>query len=64
MNFPFPQIGAVDVWWGVLEAYALFRNECFDVVRFLVVHLVKYRFEAPCHEIGINQLVSPQELLL
>ena len=62
-NFPFRQIGAVDVRWGVLEACVLFANEGFDVVRCLVVHLVKLRFEALCCEVGINQPVHPQDLL-
>ncbi len=64
MNFMFRQIGVVDVGWGVLWACVLIANECFDVVRLLVVHLVKLRLQAPCCEIGIDQPVSLQELLL
>ncbi len=63
-NFLFRQIGAVYVGWGVLEVCILFANEGFDVVRHLVIYLVKLRFEAPCCEVGINQLVHLQELLL
>ncbi len=63
-NFTFHRIGAVDVGWGALEACVLFANEGFDAMRRLVIHLVKLRFEAPCCEVDINQLVHPQELLL
>ncbi len=63
-NFPFRRIGAVDVRWGVLEACVLFENEGFYVMGHLVIHLVTLWVEAPCCEVGINQLVCPQELLL
>ncbi len=63
-NFPLCQIGAVDVEWGVLEACVLFVNDSFDIVRHLIIHLVKLWFEAPCCEVGINQPVRLQELLL
>jgi hypothetical protein len=63
-NLPFSQIGAVDVGWGVLEECVLFANEGFNVMRRLVFHLMKSRFEALCCEVGINQPVHPQELLL
>ncbi len=45
MNFPFCQIGAVDIGWGVLELCVLFVNEGFDVVRCLIIHLVELQFE-------------------
>ncbi len=64
-NFPFCQIGVVYVGWGVLEVCILFfTNEGFDVMRRLVIHLVKLQFEAPCCEVDIHQWVCPQELLL
>ncbi len=56
MNFPLRRIGAVDVGWGLLlEVCVLFVNEGFIVVRHLVIL---------CCEVGINQPVWPQDLLL
>ncbi len=63
-SFPFCRIGAVDVGWGVLEACVLFANEGFNIMIHLVIHLVKLWFEAPCCEVGINQPICPQQLLL
>ncbi len=60
-HFPFCHIGVVDKGWGVLEVFVLFASEGFDIVRHLVVHLMKLWFEAPCGEVGIDQLVCPQE---
>ncbi len=63
-NFPFRWVSAVNVGWGVLEACVLVANEGFNVMRCLVVHLMKLRFEALCFEVGIYQPVGLQELLL
>jgi hypothetical protein len=54
----------VDVGGGVLEACVIFANEGYDTMRHLIIHLVKLWFEAPCCEVGINQPVRPEELLL
>jgi hypothetical protein len=44
---PFCQISVMHVQWSVLEVRLLPLDECFDLVRCLIVHFVQEGFEAP-----------------
>ena len=49
---------------GVLERGTLGGDEGFDIVRRLVIHFVKARFETPGGEIIVGHLVGAKEFFL